>query len=268
VVKDRSLAVKYAAWIKEVVMDKTKAGDKVLVVAHQAMFENQTHGLLPYAPKEPNLEVFPDRSTNLIWWGQGIGSNQFKDCTEVFMFSEFFQPRKVTVANTLGAKGMRADESDIHKQNGKLRGEYSAIQEGDLLRWLKQLASRGNVRNINHDGICGKMNLYTSMDYGRLIANLQRLFPSTSSPKRNLEYVKDESKESPNRRSSLIDLLSTSTNKQISFKQIEALTGIPSRNLGRELRTHTVKHTVESYGWSVVPSKALGKAGKGLWLTQ
>ncbi len=267
VINNRALAVKYASWIKLVVMDKTKSGDKILVVAHKDMFA--MHGLLTYAPKDPNLTVFPDRIVNLIWWGQGIGSNQFKDCTEVFLFSEFYQPRRVTVANTLGAKGIRAEESDIHKQNGKLSGEYQDMQEGDLLRWLKQLASRGNVRNVDNEGICGKMTLHTSMDYKRLIANVQRLFPCTDSPKRNLEYVKDEPKgDSPKRRQGLIDLLSTTRLTHISFKEIESLIGIKAFELKRELRTSTLKPTVESYNWAVVPSKDLAKSGKGLWIVK
>jgi hypothetical protein len=267
VVSNRGNAVKYANWIKQVVMDKTKAGDKILVVAHKALFA--THALLPYAPQEPNDDVFPDRAVNLINWGQGIGSNQFKDCTEVFMFSEFYQPRRVTVANTLGAKNLRADVSDIHKQNGKLSGIYHDMQEGDLLRWLKQLASRGNVRNVDNEGICGKMTLHTSMDYKRLIANVQRLFPSTDSPKRTLEYIEDEPKlDIPKRRQGLTDLLSTTELKQISFKTIETLIGIKSFELRRELSASTVKPTVEAYGWTVVSSKDLAKVGKGLWIVK
>lgn len=267
VVKTRTLAVQYAKWIKQVVMTNTKAGDKVLVVVHKSMF--LTHDLLPYATKEPNLEVCPDREVYLINWGQGIGSNQFKECTEVFMFNEFYQPRRVTVANTLGAKGMRAEDSNINTQNGKLSGEYGHMKEGDLLRWLKQLASRGNIRNIDAEGVCGKMNLYTSMDYRRLISNFQRLFPSANTPKRNLDYVTDDPKvKSPKRRESLINFLSTTKLSQISFKVIEEVVGIKSCNLKRELNAPTVKPTVRAYSWTIVSSKELATSGKGLWLVK
>lgn len=265
VMNTRSLAVRYAAWVRQVVMDNTKAGDKVLVVIHKAMTEN--HELLPHIPKNPCPDIFIGRLTNIITWGQGIGSNQYKDCTEVFMFSEFYKPRRSVVANTLGAKHQRAEDSDISSMNGRLRGDFLSVKEGDILRWTKQLASRGNVRNIDGNGHCGVMNLHTSMDFDRLITNLQRLFPNAKTPKRTLEYVKGESnQDKPKRRQGFIDLLSTATLNLISFKGIQDMIGIKSCDIRRELNSSKVKPVATTYGWSMVSSKDLGKAGKGYWL--
>ena len=265
VMNTRSLAVRYAAWVRQVVMDNTKVGDKVLVVIHKAMTEN--HELLPHIPKEPSTEIFLGRITNVITWGQGIGSNQYKDCTEVFMFSEFYKPRSSVVAKTLGAKHQRAEDSDIGSMNGRLKGDFLSVKEGDILRWTKQLASRGNVRNIDGIGACGVMNLYTSMDFDRLISNIQRLFPNAKTPKRTLEYAKGESnQDSPKRRQGLIDLLSTSALNQISFRNIQDTIGIKSCDVRRELDANVVKPVAIAYGWSIVSSKDLGKAGKGSWL--
>lgn len=265
VMNARSLAVRYATWVRQVVMDNTKIGDKVLVVVHKAMTEN--HELLPHLPKEPSTDIFSGRTTNIITWGQGIGSNQFKDCTEVFLFSEFYKPRRSTVANTLGARHQRAEDSNISSMNGRLRGDFLSVKEGDILRWTKQLASRGNVRNVNGDGVCGVMNLYTSMDFDRLITNLKRLFPNAKTPKRTLEYAQgDSNQNSPKRRQGLIDLLSTATLKLISFKGIQELIGIKSCDVNRELNSVVIKAVAIAYGWSVVSSKDLGKAGKGYWL--
>lgn len=94
VIRNRTKSLAYADWIRSTVMDNTKAGDRVLVVLHKGMVETQ--GLFKHSPMAPESETFPGRSTNIIWWGQGIGSNQYKDCTEVFMFSEFYQPRRAT----------------------------------------------------------------------------------------------------------------------------------------------------------------------------
>lgn len=267
VVSNRKLAEGYASWVKQVVMQNTKAGDRVLVIVHKDLVT--THGLFPHTPRNQDLEVFPGRISSVIWWGQGIGSNQYKDCTEVFMFSEFYQPRRAIVAKTLGAKAQRVDDSDIHTLRGKLKGDYLDIQEGDLLRWTKQLASRGNVRNVDTHGKCGVMNLYTSMDFNRLIANLNRLFPKAQSPSRNLQYVvKDATNGSIKGREGLVALLSTSTSNALSFKDVQAFTGIKSCDVRRELATPTVQPSVNSYGWSVVNAKALGKSGKGLWLVR
>jgi hypothetical protein len=267
VMNTRSLAVRYEAWVRQVVMDNTKVGDKVLVVIHKAMTDN--HELLPHIPKDPSKDIFLGRETNIITWGQGIGSNQYKDCTEVFMFSEFYKPRRSVVANTLGARHQRAEDSDISSMYGRLKGDFLSVKEGDILRWTKQLASRGNVRNIDGNGACGIMNLYTTMDFDRLISNQQRLFPNAKTPKRTLQYVLGESKrDKPKRRKGLIDLLSTTALSLISFRYIQDTIGIKSCDVRRELDTPIVKPVVIAYGWKIVSSKDLSKAGKGSWLVK
>lgn len=264
VIKVRSKAESYAEWIKQSVMNNTKTGDRVLVVMHKAMIS--THGLFEHSPRVADTTTFEGRTVNIIWWGQGIGSNQYKDCTEVFMFSEFYRPRRITVAETLGAKGERADEANLDKLNNKLTSDYLSVEEGDLLRWTKQLACRGNVRNVTADGKCGHMRLHTSMDFNRLMHNLDRLFPCVKPPVRTLNKASSKDTGSPKRRQELIDILSTTDDKQISFKDIEHKTGIKSFNVGRELTSQAVKPVVSAYGWIEVSSKVLNIAGKGKWL--
>lgn len=69
-------------------------------------------------------------------------------------------------------------------------------------------------------------------------------------------------------RDGLINLLSTTDAIQISSKEVEALTGISSRNLKVELAAPSVAPVAATYGWSIVPSKAIGKPGKGNWLVK
>lgn len=269
VVDNRGRSVEYAEWIHKAVMENTSDGDVILVVMHKAMFER--HALFPHAPAEPNHDVFPNRKAYIIWWGQGIGSNTYKTATKVFMFSEFYMPRRTTVANTLGASGRQAKEGDLRSINRNLTGDYLTIQEGDLLRWTKQLACRGNVRNVGLDGKCGNMGLYTSMDFNRLIRNLDRLFPGAKAPTKVKPKAKanGEARGVANSgRDGLINLLSTTDAIQISSKEVEALTGISSRNLKVELAAPSVAPVAATYGWSIVPSKAIGKPGKGNWLVK
>jgi hypothetical protein len=268
VVDKRPKAEAYANWIKEVVMSNTKAGDRVLVVLHKKMIE--AHGLFPHSPKgdaDVDSKTFTDRLSNIIWWGSGIGSNRYKGCTKVFMFSEFYQPRRVAVATTLGATQRRAEDAALDKLNGRLSGDYLTIQEGDILRWTKQLACRGNVRNVDNAGKCGAMTLHTSMDYNRLISNLHRLFPSAKAPVRTLRPA-GSAGDTTKRRHKLAEVLSTTDRQQVSFKELESLTGIESRSMSRELETATVKHIVGHYGWAVASAKTLGKSGNGKWVAK
>lgn len=260
VVKTRSKAVAYRDWITKNVLANTAAGDRVLVVVHKAMIE--THGLFPHSPKEPDRGLFPGRQTNVIWWGQGIGSNRYKDATKVFLFSEFYRPRRVTVATTLGARRNRAEEVPLAKLKGKLTGDFLDIHEGDLLRWTKQLACRGNVRNVAEGGRCGSMDLYTSMDFGRLTRNLARLFPGARAPQR----INGEKGSSG--RAALVELLSTTDKIEFSSKDVEIRTGISARNLKRELETSTVGAVAQAYGWSLVSAKDIGRPGRANYLTR
>lgn len=260
VVKTRSKAVAYRDWITKNVLANTAAGDRVLVVVHKAMIE--THGLLPHFPKEPDGSLFPGRQTHVIWWGQGIGSNRYKDATKVFLFSEFYRPRRVTVATTLGARRNRADDVPLAKLKGKLSGDFFDIREGDLLRWTKQLACRGNVRNVAEGGRCGSMDLYTSMDFGRLTRNLSRLFPGARAPQR----IKGETGTSG--RAALVELLSTTDKIEFSSKDVEMRTGISARNLKRELETSTVGVVAQAYGWSLVSARDIGRPGRTNYLSR
>jgi len=261
----RETAVEYAKWISKLVMENTKAGDKILIVTHKAMFD--THGLIPFAPIEPNKDFFPDRETHAIAWGQGIGSNHYNKCHEVFLFNEFFKPSYVPVGQVLGAKGIKAKDSDIQSQGGILTGEYKTVAVGDRLRWFKQLASRGTVRNTDHDGICGKMTLHTSMDWKNLIDNLSSLFPNAPIPNREFKHA-ERSNNTPKRRDALIEFLSTSELYQISFKKLSNLIGMKSFLIKRELLSQAVKPTFNNLNWKIVSAKEISESGKGLWLVK
>lgn len=259
VVRSRTKAVAYAEWINQTVMTNTQVGDHVLIVLHKALVE--THALFPHRPRDHDDSIFLGRHTHIIWWGQGIGSNQYKAATKVFLFSEFYQPRRVTIATTLGATQTQASGIDSKKLNGRLSGDFLTIQEGDLLRWTKQLACRGNVRNISENGICGAMDIYTSMDFRRLIRNLSRLFPGAKAPIK-LETTRVATKG----RAALIDLLSTTAEIELSSKAIEKLTGVKPMRLRRELESEAACPVMAAYGWNLVAAKSLGKAGQSTYL--
>ena len=265
VVKNRDRAVSYSEWIRASVVSNTSDGDTVLVVMHKDMIEAQ--GLFPHSPTTALPNVFPGRNTFVIWWGQGIGSNQYKDCTKVFLFSEFYAPQKATVAKTLGAKYRPASEADLTNVNTKLTGDYLTAEDGHLLRWTKQLACRGNVRNVSADGVCGRMDLYTSMDFKRLVKNLDSLFPGARAPTRKKPKVKPD-QQSKGGRDGLINLLSTTDAIRVSSREVEALVGIESRNLRAELSSTNVAAVAATYGWSLTTSKSLGLPGKGNWLVR
>ena len=59
------------------------------------------------------------------------------------------------------------------------------ISDGHVLRQIRQLALRGNVRNYDEHGVCGKMRLVIACEPKRFMSNVHLLFPGV----RNIKLV-------------------------------------------------------------------------------
>jgi hypothetical protein len=100
----------------------------------------------------------------------------------VFLFHEFHRPRRVTVARTQGLLAAKADAGPLASMtnlNSK-PPEVEMLREGHLLRWTKQMALRGNGRNFDEHGVCGRQKVVCAGDldqYIRIIKNASLLFP-------------------------------------------------------------------------------------------
>jgi hypothetical protein len=198
-----------------------------------------------------------------LHWGAGVGSNRYKDCRHVFLFGEFFRPRRVTAGQTLGLGQLKAEDANLKQLQGQtVAGHFLTMYEGDLLRWSKQLACRGNARNIDAEGRCGEMTLHTTMDLTRLIENVDRLFPNAAIP----EVVLTESQSGNN---ALIELLaSPSTPAIISFAEFSSRTGIASSRIPSKLKAKKPSSVMAAYGWRFATARTLGLSGRSKYLTK
>ncbi len=252
-----SSARAYSAWIRATVLEHTCRGDRVLVVAHKELFDHEylEASAEPDAPRD-----WEGRDVFTLHWGTGIGSNIYKEATHVFLFGEFHVPRATTIATALGYMRKTAREAELSRQAGQtLTGEFKRLQEGHLLRWTKQLACRGNVRNIDAQGRCGPMKLFTSMDLFRLMRFRDTLFPGAALP-----MVVDTNEPSNGRPvDRLVRLLATSDRTAIPSAEVAALTGVRACDLSVVLRRPSVALFVSAFGWTLSSAKALGGKGKG-----
>ena len=120
------------------------------------------------------------------------------------------------------------------------------MADGDLLRWLVQLALRGSARNIDSDASCGKMRLYTTIDSTLLTAHMNELFPSTT-----LDHSTTYSPEQANTpEAKLIAMLtSKSSPSLITADMFQDATGIKSGDRKRSVgRPHIAVH-MRYEGW-------------------
>lgn len=264
VISSAAIGREYGGFIKQSVMANTTRDDDVLVVVHKKVLTQE----LIEASDHPNKPMDWDgRKVNTQNWGAGVGLNKFKDKTHVFLFGEYFMPRAITIGqmhawsqNSMSAEGLVLAESvrktgDIYAP----RGEYFNIHEGHVLRWSKQLAMRGRARHVDGEGKCYPMKLFMTMDLGRLIPNLHRMFPNAPMP--TLANPPDSTNINELRgRQALINLAMISHRPYIGADEIQLMTGIPPRNLRREYEA--VESTIKPYGWSLKSAQELGKAGR------
>jgi hypothetical protein len=165
----------YVAWMMQNIKDHMAPGERGLVICKKALFDAEHVPNWPDSdPRFKDPESYTKRfewdiegrMLCAIHWGTGIGSNDWKDADVVFLFDEFFIPRRIAVATTQGLREHRADEGDLATMstlNSKAHG-VDVIALGHRLRWTKQLALRGRARSYDEHGMCGKQRLVVSSD--------------------------------------------------------------------------------------------------------
>jgi hypothetical protein len=176
--------------------------------------------------------------------------------TKVFLFGEFYIPGRAAIAQSLAYRNEMPTSEYLTRNSGSaLKDQAATIYEGHLLRWLKQLACRGAVRNIGPDGHCGQMTLYTSMDTQRLMGNLDRVFPGAQAP-----TIKATTGDRPSDK--LARLLSQSKETEFTSKQIEELTGIQARNMRQALMSRKISAIVQAHKWRFMTGTGQGQQAK------
>ena len=147
----------FAGWMVDVVKTHMEPGQRGLVVCHNTLI---IEGDVPNVPLPgENWELAWDiggRKLSTTHWGTGIGDNTWKNADVVFLFGEFWIPRRAQIAQGQALGQHRVYEGDLAKMttlNSKAPG-IDALHEGHLLRWNKQMGLRGNGRNYDGDGYC------------------------------------------------------------------------------------------------------------------
>ncbi|MDA9441641.1 hypothetical protein XH98_21650 [Bradyrhizobium sp. CCBAU 51745] len=258
IIKHAKLAKPYARWIVDTIRQNSQPGEKVLAVVHKGLLD---HEYLPNDHRDFSDPFDLDgRKVCFIHWGSGIGSNRWKDATAVFLFGEFHVPKRAMVGTSLGLKEEQATTSALapYQTPNPRSGELRWIREGHLSRHMKQLAMRGNARNIDGDGVCGEQRLYVTADFDRLIGHKERMFPG----------AKLVSQRKPGTRKDggvkgLMSLLYSTDAMEITTTDLERLTGISfQKNKNRYLSNPLVQKAMNDTGFGFVVGKGRGNPGR------
>jgi hypothetical protein len=259
----------YVDWMVQTIKQHMAPAERGLVVCKKALFDAErvpqwTEGDPRFKEPESYGERYEwdieGRELCATHYGTGIGSNVWKEADVVFLFDEFFLPRRIAVASVQGLRGQKANEGDLASMrtlSSKAPG-WTLIEEGHRLRWTKQMALRGRGRSYDQHGVCGKQRLVISSDLKSFMANASKLFPGA-----NIRTAGVYSKTT--RVALLIEILSNPdlpsklTTKDIS-RLIEAKTGkrTPWRVVSSNVLTEEFSRSLDTLGWRYVPGKGRG----------
>jgi hypothetical protein len=254
----------YAEWMADVIKANMEPGQRGLVVCKKSLIDDQVIPNWPDRDKRfENKESYTirygweleGRHLSVTNWGAGIESNAWKDADVVFLFDEFFVPKRSIIATAQGLLGLNAMQGPLKELKG-YNSRYPVVDqlwEGHLLRWQRQMCLRGKGRDFDARGVCGKQKLVTSADPKRLLANLDKLFPGAK-----VECL-DRGKRSGTQAQALLALLGRpGLPSTLSTKWISEQLGTPWRQITQHL-SDDIWRAIENLGWRYVSRK--GRAG-------
>ncbi|EAQ95981.1 hypothetical protein [Congregibacter litoralis] len=257
----------YEEFMRKAVLDGTGPGDRVLVVYPLTMAT--THQVIP-KPAESTEEDgsfdWEKRRVYFAHWGPGAGSNQWKGCKHVFLFSEFLKPKRVIIAKASAYSETRASDAKLEGMHGRgMTGDALTVQQGELLMYGKQMACRGNVRNIDKNGVCGEMTIHATMEYGPMLAHWGELFRGAPLPVRK-SYDDTESDTFKGRIQRY--LAAPDSPQQASSTEVAIAVGCKADQLRRAMATKAVSPYLGAYGWQLLRAREIGLAGNKLYLVR
>jgi hypothetical protein len=254
----------YVQWMVETIKEHMRPGEKGLVICKKCLFDAErvpqwNDGDLRFDEPKSYTEDYgwdvEGRSLCAAHWGTGIGSNAWRDADVVFLFDEFFAPRRISVATTQSLRGQRVDEGDLGTMrtlNSKALG-VDSIAAGHTLRWTKQLALRGRARLYDEHGMCGKQRLVVGSDLRRFMASVPTLFPGAK-----ITTAGDLS-NTTTWITKILKLLNNTQDRVLTSKALSTLIGKPWRQISPDVLTLDFLSALGALGWRYVSLK--GRAG-------
>lgn len=156
--------------IKHIIADKTSS-DEVLVVMPKALIKWFAKDVLP---------AIKDKQVHYTNYGRDIGSNEYRNCGSVILWSNFHKPKHVTFSEYLIYSEQEVGDDNLqHVNGGRVSGPVLDIKDSQLYAQIKQMGCRGNARNVDDHGVCGDMELFIcwdELDAGKL----QTIYPNSA----------------------------------------------------------------------------------------
>jgi len=253
----------YVKWVVETIKENMVAGERGLVICKKCLFDAER---IPQWPDgDPRFKDPKSFTENYGWdvdgrklcathWGTGVGSNAWRDADVVFLFDEFFIPRRIAVATTQGLRGHKVHEGDLgHMKNLNSKADgVDLIADGHALRWTKQLALRGRARFYDANGVCGKQRLVVGSDLQRFMTHASTLFPGAA-----IKTVGDHTGNATWNARVLV-ALNGSKASTVTTKDLTRIIKRQWREVSRNVVTTEFLKIITGIGWRYVSKKGRG----------
>jgi len=195
------------------IISKTDEGSSVLVVVPKPLKDWVKQG----SYRNPNQHNAAIYVTN---WGRDIGSNEYRDCTEVILWANHHKPKHTTFSELRLYSEERVNSENLQEvHNGKFTGRALSLEQAQLYAAIKQMGSRGTTRFVNDDGNAWPMRLWIS--WAELRPELLKdIFPESNFTR---EPVTDERFLSRSKREMVprvIDVLTNTEKDEIMMSEV------------------------------------------------
>ena len=227
------------------IISKTDEGSRVLVVVPKPL-KDWVEQDCYRNPNQHNSAIYV---TN---WGRDIGSNEYRDCTEVILWANHHKPKHTTFSELCLYAEERVNRENLKEvRKGKFTGRALSLEQAQLYAAIKQMGSRGTTRFVNDDGNAWPMRLWVS--WAELRPELLKdIFPESDFMR---EPVTDERFISKSKREivpRVIDILTTVDKDEIMMSEVADTIPNAPKNSQKFLDARTILNT---YGWDFVQGK-------------
>lgn len=236
----------YTQWMVDKIKKHTQPGERVLIVCKLDLFDQE------YVTA-PIWDIGDGYQVHATHWGNGIGSNKWKDCTTVFLFGDFHIPRRIHIGNTQALLDYHATDPEAPTMTmGAINSRnphVDAIEAGHLLRYEKQMLLRPNGRNFDQHGVCGEQKVVYCGDIKRLLANVERMYPGAKLVNAGGVGAGKSGRGGKQTNSNRVLAFLAETTKDI-IKPIDLPLDKPWNTVRRDIVTPAFRTSLAALGWS------------------
>jgi len=254
--------IAYVSHTLSVINEHMQPGEHGLVICKKTLFDHARIPTWPESdPRRDTPQLYTDkyrwdvdgRKLCAVHWGTGIGRNEWKDADVVFLFDEFYIPRRTSVAQVQALREETAEQGDLGSMttiSSKARG-VDILNLGHRLRHMRQMALRGRARIYDQHGVCGKQRLVISCDLKSFLEHKDKLFPGA---KITVVGGRLESATWPTKVLDALGKVDPHTT-EIKTRLLERTMGKPWRSISSNVLTPQFDAALSGLGWKYEPGK-------------